>query len=335
MQLMAIIKLLALSLPLLIGCAAAESDAPKPQVIPEREISLPGKDGDSTVPLKLCFIPAGTFTMGSPVNEKGRFVEEGPRHEVHITKAFWMGKYEVTNAQFEAFTQATGYTTDAEKRGEAFGWDETKEVYGMVKGLNWRNPKTPGKQKEVEFGQLPVCHVSWNDAVAFCEWASKATKEKVTLPTEAQWEFACRAGSDTKYWWGSSDKDVCQYANVSNLEYKGTTGFADDLEYFPCKDNFMDRAPVGQFKPNALGLHDMSGNLWEWCRDWYGKTYYKQSPKEDPTGPETGTERVLRGGGWGGRPYFLANVRVARRASHTPGSTPYPLGFRVVVETKP
>jgi formylglycine-generating enzyme required for sulfatase activity len=249
---------------------------------------------------------------------------------VHITKAFWMGIYEVTNAQFEAFIQATGYATDAEKRGAAFGWDEAKGQFGMVKGLNWRNPKTPPKNTEGPFGDLPVCHMSWNDAMAFCDWASKVSNENITLPTEAQWEFACRAGTTTAYWWGQSVDDVCQYANVLNAEYKGSTGYATDLQYFPCKDNFMCRAPVGQFQPNALGLYDMTGNLWEWCSDWYSKEYFKDSPRDDPKGPETGTERSLRGGGWGGRPYFISNARVARRAPHTPAAAPYPLGFRVI-----
>ena len=295
---------------------------------PDRTVALPGLPQEAE-PLKLCYIPAGKFMMGSPDNEENRGKNEGPRHKVAITKPFWMGRCEVTNGQFEAFVKETNYVTDAEKGGNGLGWDVTTNQFGMVKGANWRDPKLPFATP----ASPPVVQVSWNDATAFCEWLSKKTGEKCGLPTEAQWEYACRAGTSGKYYWGNSDGDACAYANVFNQVNKGKFNMNGDA--FPCDDGFAGLAPIGHFKPNAFGLYDMIGNVFEWCADWYSDTYYASSPAADPPGPSEGQLRVVRGGSWGLEPSYCRAAARSLAASLTfvtpvAGNWSYSLGFRVL-----
>jgi formylglycine-generating enzyme required for sulfatase activity len=289
---------------------------------PDRSVAIPGLANDAK-PFVLSYIPSGKFMMGSPSNETGRQEDEGPRHRVNITRPFWMGKHEVTNAQFEAFVKATSYVTTAEKAGGGFGWDVTKKGWGSVKGVTWRKPGFPW-EPEGRSGDLPVVMVSWDDATAFCKWLSGVAGETIGLPTEAQWEYACRAGGTTQYWWGDSQQSACQFANVFNQENKGKWGMNWDA--FPCSDGYVGLASVGSFQPNAFGLHDTTGNVWEWCADWYDEGYYASSPKDDPAGPAAGSYRVNRGGGGAGAPVFC---RSALRGRCTPVDRDNNLGFRL------
>lgn len=191
------------------------------------------------VPLVMVVIPAGTFSMGSTSGGD----DERPVHEVTISQDFQLGQVEVTQAQWEA-------------------------VMGM--GSNPSNFSGPDR---------PVEKVSWNDAQAFIAALNSLTGETFRLPTEAEWEYACRAGTTTEYHFGESFSGAENYAwNMLN-----SGGEAQD---------------VGQKLPNEFGLYDMNGNVWEWCNDWYGMNYYSISPNTDPTGPETGGARVARGGSW-------------------------------------
>jgi formylglycine-generating enzyme required for sulfatase activity len=236
----------------------------------DKEISL---DLGSNVTMKLVLIPAGKFTMGSPNSEKGRKADEVPQHEVTITKAFYMGVYEVTQGQYEAVT-----------------------------GSNPSNFKG---------AQNPVEQVSWDDAVAFCRKLSEKTRKPVRLPTEAEWEYACRAGTKTAYSFGDEEKALGYYGWFDENAKKQTH-------------------PVGQKKPNPAGLYDMHGNVREWCSDRYGEGYYAQGKAVDPQGPDTGS-RVLRGGGWYGNPQ---DCRSAFRSWGSPGGRYTGIGFRVSVDLK-
>jgi len=220
--------------------------------------------------MKLALIPDGKFLMGNLDSKKERDTEnEGPQHEVAITKPFWMGLYEVTQEQYQA-------------------------VMG-------RNPSS------CKDGKNPVENVSWNDAVEFCEKLSHRTGKTVSLPTEAQWEYACRAGSKTRFSYGDNDADLGDYA-----WYYKTGGQAK---------------PVGGKKPNAFVLYDMHGNVWELCSDWYVSSY-ANAKNVDPSGPASGINRVVRGGGFG---YGAGDCSSASRDGRSPGDRSYDVGFRVVV----
>ena len=222
----------------------------------------------NSIGMKLVLIPAGEFIMGSPESDADAFENEHPQHRVKITKPFYLGVTEVTQEQYE-----------------------------RVMGEN------PSQFKDDP--QRPVETVSWEDADKFCERLSEKEGKMYHLPTEAEWEYACRAGSTTKWCFGDSESQLGDYAWYDEEYGSGSTH------------------PVGQKKPNAWGLYDMHGNVWEWCVDW--KADYVNSSSSDPTGPSSGSSRVFRGGSW----YYTArNCRSAYR-HFSPGSERYFLGFRV------
>jgi formylglycine-generating enzyme required for sulfatase activity len=211
----------------------------------------------NSIGMKLAPIPPGKFLMGSPDDEPGRRDHEGPQHEVVLTRPFYMGFHHVTVGQFKAFVKETGYQTEAETSGEGAVALITDSEAKMDPKANWA---APGFEQTDD---RPVVCVSWNDAKAFCDWLSKKEGKTYTLPTEAQWEYACRAGSKTKFYFGDGEQELAQYAwHHANAERK--------------------THPVGQLKPNAWGLYDMHGNVWQWTADWFAADYYQKSPKEDP-----------------------------------------------------
>ena len=278
------------------------------------------------VKMEMVLIPAGEFKMGSGESAEATaaffnktygedfltadfFKDEHPQHRVRITKPFYLGTYHVTRGQFRQFVADTGYKTDAEK-GEkpgAFGWDPDKKEFGFNEKYSWRNA---GFEQTDEH---PVVNVSWNDAVAFCKWLSKKEGKTYRLPTEAEWEYACRAGTTTRYYSGDDPETLAKVGNVADAAAKAK--FPDWKCTIKANDGYVFTAPVGKFKPNAFGLYDMHGNAWQWCADWYGAEYYAKSPADDPTGPDTGDVRVLRGGSWDFRPYV---TRSAIRYGVTP-----------------
>jgi formylglycine-generating enzyme required for sulfatase activity len=271
--------------------------------------------------MDLMLIPQGKFTMGSPPEEEGRFVDEEDAHDVVITRPFYLGKYEVTRGQFAAFVQATGYRTDAERNGEG-GWGlDDNRVWRQKPEFTWRN--TSWEQTD----RHPVVNVSWNDAVAFCRWLSKKEGKTYRLPTEAEWEYACRAGTQMRFYTGDDAESLATAGNVADASArdklpKGTQTIRAD-------DGYAFTAPVGKFKPNAFGLYDMHGNAWEWCQDRYSKDYYHRSPKQDPQGPDSGTDRVMRGGSF----YEVARFcRAANRREDLPSFRFCNIGFRVARE---
>jgi formylglycine-generating enzyme required for sulfatase activity len=170
----------------------------------------------------------------------------------------------------------------------------------------------------------PVVNVTWNDAVAFCRWLSKKEGRTYRLPTEAEWEYACRAGTTTRFFSGDDENTLKDVANVADQSFKPIDPGAT---WAPWHDGYPFTAPVGRFKPNAFGLYDMQGNVWQWCSDWYSKDYYKNSPRQDPPGPDTPGARVVRGGSFG---TYAARYRSAYRHFDGQGDRWPGLGFRVV-----
>lgn len=253
-------------------------------------------------------IPAGTFTMGSPATEVSRETDE-TQHQVTLS-AFKMSKYEITVGQFKAFVDETEYKTDADigtggVSGSAI-WTGTK--YEFKKGVNWKCDVKGNLQPATEYNQ-PVIHVSWNDAVAFAEWLG------CRIPTEAEWEYACRAGTTTPFNTGNN-------LTASQANYNGHYPYNNNA-----KGEWREKTMlVGSFSPNAWGLYDMHGNVWEWCSDWYGD--YPTVAQTNPKGPSTGSFRVRRGGCWSSD---SRDCRAADRLSGYPSDRRFTgVGFRLV-----
>lgn len=239
-------------------------------------------DLGNSVTMKLLKIPAGKFMMGSPAGEEGRAGNEGPQHEVKISKPFYMGVYEVTVAQYEQFAKDSGYA--------------------------YTKPAMPLRADH------PAC-ASWDDAQAFCKWMSGKTGKVVSLPTEAQWEYACRAGTTTAFSFGDDPDDLAEYGHFS---MDGWDGAAHQSPTF---------APVGSFKPNPWGLYDMHGNLYECCEDYISAAYSPED-KLDPKVLTPSNRRVARGGCWRKSPDAC---RSATRSTVRAGIGGPWIGFRVVV----
>ncbi|NER83830.1 MAG: formylglycine-generating enzyme family protein [Leptolyngbya sp. SIO1D8] len=239
----------------------------------EKSIVLPGE-----VPMEFVYIPSGKFLMGSTTEELERHNDEGPVREVVITKGFYLSKYEVTQEQWLAVM------------------DNNPSVMNDTK--NWK--------------QHPVDNVSWNDCNAFILKINTLGLGTLRMPTEAEWEYACRAGTTSRYYWGkdSSDYHVHDYAWAFSK--------AEGVSH-----------PVGLKKPNNWGLYDMSGNVWEWCSDWRGP--YDTDQLTDPTGPRDGQKKVYRGGSWFNKP---ATLRSANRNGHEPDMRGTNAGLRLVLQAE-
>ena len=226
----------------------------------------------------MMILPGGRFRMGN-IQGKGS-KDERPVHEVEVD-CFAIGRYPVTFAEYDAFCEATGREKPKDE-----GWGR---------------------------GQRPAINVSWQDAQDYCEWLSRETGQTYRLPTEAEWEYACRAGSESAYCFGDDEKLLDEYAwYVKNSDRK--------------------THPVGEKKANAWGLHDMHGNVWEWCADWFDNTYYaecqKQGVVKNPQGPAMGSNRVLRGGSW---IFRLVRCRSVSRLDYPPGDRSRGFGFRLAL----
>ncbi len=284
--------------------------------------------------MRLVLIEPDSFQMGStkyqidqlmrliPDSKRKRFKDEQPRHPVEITRPFFLGIHEVTVGQFRRFVEESGHQTEAEKDGQgSHVWNETKWTWELDPGKNWRNP---GFSQTDDY---PVVCVSHNDAMAFCQWLSQKEGRTYRLPTEAEWEFACRAGTMMLYPNGDDPERLVVIANVADATLKRKFPNSICIEG---DDRFLYTAPVGSFAPNPWGLYDMIGNVWEWCADWYdGRCYSSSSPADPPGAPKD--YRVFRGGGW----YDDAvDCRPARRYGLAPEYRDYILGFRVAADQK-
>ncbi|QEH38792.1 Serine/threonine-protein kinase pkn1 [Aquisphaera giovannonii] len=267
--------------------------------------------------MKLVPIPAGSFLMGSADDEDAED-DEKPAHPARITRPFHLGATEVTVGQFRRFVEATGYRTEAERGGKGCrGWNESKGRFEADPKYNWRDPGFP------QTDEHPVSNVTWNDAAAFCAWLGSKEAATYRLPTEAEWEYACRAGTTSRY---ASGPDPESLASVGNVADGTARAKFPDWTTIAARDGHAFAAPVGRFPANAWGLHDMHGNVWEWCRDGYDEHAYEHAAPDDPAGPSEAPRRVYRGGSWADDPRY---ARSARRVGVKPDYRCYDLGFRV------
>ncbi|MEZ5513356.1 MAG: formylglycine-generating enzyme family protein [Steroidobacteraceae bacterium] len=235
---------------------------------------------------EMVVVPPGTFTMGAEGGEEGR--PEGPRRTVTIPRALAVGRYEVTQAQYAAFVAATAHDSGP----GCAGWSAVKHNFEMFPAYNWRNPAAGVTTAPDE----PVVCISWLDARAYVAWLSTVTGHHYRLATEAEWEYFARAGAATDFPWGDDPEEGCQYANV----YDASS--ADPTKKFPpakCTDKHASVAPIGQYPPNAFGLYDVIGNVWEWTQDCYQGPY--AAAPVDGSAYEVAGQcelRSVRGGSW-------------------------------------
>jgi formylglycine-generating enzyme required for sulfatase activity len=256
---------------------------------------------DPTTGIEFVWVPGGSFDMGSPDGETGRGSGEGPVHRVELD-GFWMGKTEVTVGQYIPFAQESGQYPE---------WKEAGSEYNIQTGSKDLYKKL-GSALTAE--NYPVVGVSWNNAKAYAQWLSGKTGKTFRLPSEAQWEYACRAGRTTARFWGNNPADACRYANVDDDSHK-------------CSDGYKYASPVGSFQPNPFGLFDMLGNVWEWVEDVYIADIYGRSDKKNPIYTSGGSNRVIRGGSWGSEP---GRVRCASRDNGAPAGRNNDVGFRLL-----
>lgn len=321
------------------------------------QMAFAGKEDSSHAGMN--YIPGGTFMMGADNNQAAP--DEFPEHKVTL-HAFWMDATEVTNAQFRKFAEATHYVTTAETRPDwsemgktfppgtpqpsddvlvpaslvfkqtkaAVPLNDVSQWWNWVPGADWKHPEGPQSSIEGK-DNYPVVQVSWYDAMAYCKWAGKR------LPTEAEWEFAARGGLENNiYPWGNEAVNAGQPRANS---WQGRFPLVNTKE-----DGFILAAPVKSFAPNAYGLYDMAGNVWEWCSDWYDANYY-QTVKDgitDPKGPEKGfdpedpylSKKLVRGGSFLCNDSYCSGYRVARRMKTSPDTGLEHTGFRCVKEVR-
>ena len=255
---------------------------------------------------EMVIIPAGTFMMGSPEAEVGRMSNEGPLHEVTISNPFAVSNFEVTVGQYGQFVRATGHAIN----NKCVVWTGARGG-APVSGKNWSDPNFP------QTDDHPVVCISWNDANAYIDWLAEKTGKAYRFLTEAEWEYAARAGTNTRYSFGDDESELCDYANVPGQSAKRDNTGSPWL-YIECDDRYgIQTSPVGSFAPNALGLYDVHGNVWEWVEDCY-RSSFSGAPSDGSAwleGEDSGCVRVVRGGS------LSAPVNNSRSASRYKGET--------------
>ena len=278
-------------------------------------------------PDTLVTVQGGRYRIGDESGWSYPGDGEGPVHDVEL-EAFRIERYAVSNGQFAEFVGATGWRTDAERFEWSFvfggqlpnDFPPTRGVEGapwwrQVMGADWSHPEGPHSNLS-EREDHPVVHVSWNDALAYCAWTG------TRLPTEAEWEVAARGGRvGVPFPWGDKlEPDGRHRMNVFQGEFPG--GNSGD-------DGYLGTAPVDAFEPNGFGLHNVCGNVWEWCADWLDLEYYRTAPVRAPEGPKTGSLRVQRGGSYLCHASYCRRYRVSARFGNEPDSSSGNVGFRV------
>jgi len=297
-----------------------------------------GRPGSSLAVAAMVTVPGGPARLGDHFGDGYPGDGEGPVHEVELS-SFRIAATAVTNEEFAAFVDATGHRTTAEAEGfsavfhtdvaarrtDVLGRSPATPWWLGVRGADWRHPEGPRSDISAR-ADHPVVHVSHDDAVAFARWSGRR------LPTEAEWEYAARGGLEgRRYPWGdelfgdgSDARDRSWRCNI----FQGTFPGANTAE-----DGWTTTAPVTAYPPNGYGLHQMVGNVWEWCSDWFDPRAYLARPRRDPRGPASGTVRVMRGGSFLCHDSYCNRYRVAARSAAPPDSTASNLGFRCAADT--
>lgn len=327
-----------------------------PDVDKKEALKINKDDAPMPPPEGMVWVPGGWFWMGAedPTHDMA-----SPQHKVYVD-GFYMDRHEITNAEFEKFTKATGYVTVAERKPTledfppgslpkeaeeaikagkqpAFSlvftppnrpvrdFNDHTQWWRAVEDAHWRQPEGPGSSIEKRMDH-PVVHICWKDAVAYAKWAGKR------LPTEAEWEFAARGGKDRcKYVWGDRLKPSSKW--LANI-WQGRFPHQNTAE-----DGFITSAPVESYPPNGYGLYDMAGNVWEWCGDWYQSKYYSHSPEKNPEGPLVGFDplepgmpkRVQRGGSFLCHDSYCERYLTYARGKGEVTSAANHIGFRCVM----
>jgi len=296
--------------------------------------------------MQMLRIPAGEFLMGNdatpqqlarlypayPPERLQALADEAPVHRVRITRPFYRGRHEVTVGQFERFVQASGHVPESVADGTGgYGYNPQYDPRTSPRGDAFEGRKPHYGWQNPGFAQTdahPVVNVSWNDAVALARWLSQTEQRRYRLPTEAEWEYACRAGTRSQYHSGDDPATLAAVANVFDAE---SAALWPQWQAFalPMHDGHDFTAPVGSFAANAFGLHDMHGNVWEWTADWHEDDYYAHSPVDDPPGPADGSVKVRRGGSWHS---WALYARCAYRNWNAPGTRYTLVGIRLVME---
>ena len=325
--------LLLLIAALLPSCAAPSLRQAPPEI-------------ENSLGMRFVRIPEGSFDMGNgetveslgaayPQLERSRLIalkDEAPVHRVRITHAFFLGKTEVTVGQFRRFVEASGYVPESIADGTGgYGYNAEYDPATTVRGdafegrdprYSWQNPGF------AQTDDHPVLNVTWNDAMAMAAWLSKREGAAYRLPTEAEWEYACRAGSRQRY--AGSDDPASLLRSANTFDADAARNWPKwQAQALPGSDGFAFTAPVGSFSANDFGVFDMLGNAWEWTSDWHGDTYYAVSPLDDPQGPSEGNVRVRRGGSWH---TWALYARCAYRNWNSPQTRYTLVGFRLLRE---
>jgi formylglycine-generating enzyme required for sulfatase activity len=305
---------------------------------------------DRDIPEDMVHISAGTFWMGrepaqcdSSLCCMPNLRDAVPVHEVEVDE-FWMDRNAVTNGQFARFVKDTGYRTYAERildniPAGSFVFDPPPSVTDLTNhgqwwdykhGASWRHPEGPDSDLR-DRKRHPVVQICWYDAVAYCKWLSQKSGQPHRLPTEAEWEYAARGGLDRRtYVWGDEQTPGGKWmANIWQGKFPNENTLAD---------GHRNTAPVGSFLPNGYGLCDMSGNVWEWCADWYRPDYYEKSPRKNPTGPDDSFDpaqpgvpkRIQRGGSFLCSDLYCQGYQPGSRGKGQPNSAANHIGFRCV-----
>lgn len=285
-------------------------------------------NADAPTPEGMIRLPGGEFLMGTDDGVGYADDGEGPVRKVTV-KPFWIDSCTVSNAKFATFVEATKYVTEAEKFGTSFvffgllpaNYPPTRGVavapwWRVIEGADWRHPE--GRHSSIaERMNHPVIHVSWNDAVAYCNWAG------LRLPTEAEWEYAARGGAEQlRFPWGDELEPNGEHRmNVWQGAFPNVNTQAD---------GFLGTAPVDAFPPNGFGLYNVTGNVWEWCSDWFSPNFHLHGSRTNPKGPPSGIAKVMRGGSYLCHESYCNRYRLAARSRNTPDSSTGNLGFRCV-----
>lgn len=309
-------------------CCAPSANRYVPVLSPAASFTQVG-DAGANLQAPMIGLPGGTFLMGTDTLAGFPQDGEGPVRPIALD-AFALDTYPVTNDYFRSFIEATGHRTEAERFGWSFVFrghipsarfrqlvEDTVAAapwWCKVPGAKWNTPEGPGSNLAGR-GNHPVVHVSWNDCAAFAQWCGKR------LPTEAEWEYAARGGLEQKlYPWG--DKLRPDGKHLCNI-WQGEFPIHDTAE-----DGYAGTCPVDAFPPNGFGLYSMTGNVWEWCADWFDAEFHRTGDRNSPTGPPSGITRVMKGGSFLCHKSYCNRYRVAARTSNTPDSSTSNIGFR-------